>query len=260
MLTVITALLVAPPPLGGFPAVVFPSDGGDAPPNFSVFATGDPAPSPDLVGLVLEYDGVAQPEVPFEPLGCCALIATPSVAPVDGTQVRATLTTSEDELVVSFAISGLNDTTAPTFAVAPQVLDAAPSPDGTALELIIAADPTDDRLATLFTALQTPEHGGALVGSSADGFTLKARLPGQPTGEVCVDVTAYDVAENPSSPLARACTTIAEGEGEGAEGEGDGEGEGEPNGCGCRTASPSIALVALAALLRHRSHRRIKER
>jgi MYXO-CTERM domain-containing protein len=255
MWSLVAFSLVAPPPLGDFPAVVLPADVQEAPSNTVIFAFGDPAPSPDQIGVTVTVDGAPGPTLTIEKLGCCVILATPPEPFAQGSTIAATVSSAAGDVSTTFTV-GLGDDERPTFATAPSALDHGPSEDGAAYEIVIGADATDNVAAALLLA----EKDGAVVGVSADGFILKARIPGTPEpGELCVDVSAMDLAMNLAIPALGVCVTVdgdpSEGEGEG-EGDGEGEGEGEqPGGCACASTSPAAGLGALLLFIRRRRRR-----
>lgn len=208
----------APPPLGGFPAVVAPADGATAPPNARVWAFGADAPPPSSVGVSIDVDGTAA-SFTKQALGCCGIVVVPDAA------LAGTVDVVVAEATASFAIGGAPDETAPTLD-APAVLD-----EGEPMVLGVQGD--DDVALAGFLA----KHGDAIVSATSTDATLAA-----PTdADGCVDVVAVDLAGNESAPR-RACRAV----------EPPDAGPGEPppgGGCaasGTTSSTGALCVVALA--------------
>ena len=149
---------------------------------------------------------------------------------------------------------GAADTTRPTLSVAPQVVFDAPSDDGTAYEIVIGTEAADDTEPVLLIA----EQDGSVVGTSAVGFLLTARIPGVPSpGELCVDVSAMDVAGNVTLPAQGVCVTIEDEE---PPPDGGSGGKKRKDDGGCATApgamSPIAALFAALSFFHEARKRR----
>ncbi len=204
MWTLIVASLVAPPPLGDFPTETRPRDASNAPQNTAFFAIGDPAPSPDLVGVTASVNGASRAMEPAARFGCCVLVSHLLQAPEVGDTVVFTLSSVAGDNVVSTTI-GATDDERPRITIEPSAVSHGPSDDGTAYEIVIAMEAEDNTQVAMLYA----ERDGVVVGSSTDGYVLRARLASTPldaNGQLCVDVSVMDVAQN-VAPSTRVCVT-----------------------------------------------------
>jgi hypothetical protein len=230
----LAASSAALPPLPPFPSEVRPRDGSVAPSNAVIFALGDPAPPVAQVGIAATADGAPLTVGPLEPLGCCAITAAVS-APGAGQTVQMSLSSAQGDVSASWLV-GPADVTPPVFDGPIAVVDHGPRQGGYAI--VVGPIVTDDTQVGAIVA----RHAGAIVGVAADGYLLTARLPLVPTAEVCLELTALDVAQNESAPATLCVTPLPPAEGEG---EGEGEGEPPPTGCGSFAAPAPLALLAL---------------